>query len=172
MYSAPCETLASKTSCRAFASLPSRLSGRQTCFFLNRPARDENRIDSERMVVHLPITLASPMRAIFLTVIILSSMFAARADVAMLMLEPTNRMSRYTAAGHSAVYLSNGCQESPVKLQLCRPGEAAERLAFLSPLLMRNQARSTLDRLAFLVTVVCWPTLMCPRMSTSRCHTS
>jgi hypothetical protein len=40
------------------------------------------------------------------------------------MLESTDTgMSRYTAAGHSAVYLSNGCQESPVKLRLCRPGE-------------------------------------------------
>jgi hypothetical protein len=64
------------------------------------------------------------MRVIFFTITILSSTFVARADVAMLMLEPTETgMSRYTAAGHAAVYLSNGCQESPVKLRLCRPGE-------------------------------------------------
>jgi hypothetical protein len=48
----------------------------------------------------------------------------ARADVAVLMLEPTNTgMSRYTRAGHSAVYLISVCEESPVKLRLCHPGE-------------------------------------------------
>ncbi len=65
------------------------------------------------------------MRGTVLSLVILSSApYVARADVALLMLEPTNTgMSRYTSAGHSAVYLSNACQESPVKLRLCRSGE-------------------------------------------------
>lgn len=32
-------------------------------------------------------------------------------------------VARITGSGHSAVYLSNICAESPVKLRLCRPGE-------------------------------------------------
>ncbi len=64
------------------------------------------------------------MRVFFLTTIILSAAFAARADVAVLMLESTDKgAARFTAAGHSAVYLSNICRESPVKLRLCEPGE-------------------------------------------------
>jgi hypothetical protein len=64
------------------------------------------------------------MRVLFLLSILLSSTFAARGDVAVLMLEPTNTgMSRYTRAGHSAVYLISVCEESPVKLRLCHPGE-------------------------------------------------
>ncbi len=64
------------------------------------------------------------MRVFFLTTIILSAAVAARADVAVLMLESTGTgAARYTAAGHSAVYLSNVCGESPVKLRLCEPGE-------------------------------------------------
>src|SRR5579871_3078690 len=62
---------------------------------------------------------------ICLAFIFLSPLFAARADVAVLLLESTETgMFRYTSAGHSAVYLSNVCQESPVKLRLCRAGEA------------------------------------------------
>jgi len=32
-------------------------------------------------------------------------------------------VARITGSGHSAVYLSNICPESPIKLRLCRPGE-------------------------------------------------
>jgi hypothetical protein len=32
-------------------------------------------------------------------------------------------VARITGSGHSAVYLSNICAESPVKMRLCRPGE-------------------------------------------------
>ena len=61
------------------------------------------------------------MRVILLT---LFSLVAARADVAVLMLETTGTgVARFTEAGHSAVYLSNVCQDSPVRLRLCQPGE-------------------------------------------------
>lgn len=66
----------------------------------------------------------------FLTYFIFGSTIVARADVAVLLLESTDAgMSRYTAAGHSAVYLSNVCQESPVKLRLCREGEEGSVLS-------------------------------------------
>src|SRR5262249_45607311 len=32
-------------------------------------------------------------------------------------------VARITGAGHSAVYLSRVCPDSPIKLRLCRPGE-------------------------------------------------
>src|SRR5262245_9995416 len=47
-----------------------------------------------------------------------------RADVGLLLGEPTGEgSSRWTSAGHSAVYFSRICPASPVKLRLCEPGE-------------------------------------------------
>ncbi len=49
----------------------------------------------------------------------------ASADVALLLHESTGiGAARYTSAGHTSVYLSNVCVESPVSLRLCRPEEA------------------------------------------------
>jgi hypothetical protein len=46
------------------------------------------------------------------------------ADLGLILGEATSRgMSKWTQAGHSAVYLSNVCAESPVRLRLCRSGE-------------------------------------------------
>lgn len=48
----------------------------------------------------------------------------ARGDVGVVLSESLGTGgSRFTSAGHSAVYLSNICPESPVKLRLCEPGE-------------------------------------------------
>jgi hypothetical protein len=48
----------------------------------------------------------------------------ARADVGLLLGESTGKgMSRWTSAGHSAVYLSRVCPETPVRMRLCAPGE-------------------------------------------------
>ena len=48
----------------------------------------------------------------------------ACADVGVLLNEPDgNGASRYTRAGHAAVYLSNICPASPVKLRLCEADE-------------------------------------------------
>ncbi len=48
----------------------------------------------------------------------------ANADVGLLMLETTGSgAARYTAAGHTAVYLSGICPESPVRLRLCSARE-------------------------------------------------
>jgi hypothetical protein len=48
----------------------------------------------------------------------------AHADVGLLLGESTGQgMSRWTSAGHSAVYLSRICPDGPVRMRLCRPGE-------------------------------------------------
>jgi len=55
---------------------------------------------------------------------------SARADVGLIMNESTGKgVSQLTSAGHSAVYLSNICPDSPVKLRLCRPGEQGSILS-------------------------------------------
>lgn len=54
------------------------------------------------------------------------SLFApsGRADVGIVLNESLDTsMARITGSGHSAVYLSRVCPETPVKLRLCRPGE-------------------------------------------------
>ena len=48
----------------------------------------------------------------------------SRADVGVVLNESLDTsIARITGAGHSAVYLSRICPESPVKMRLCRPGE-------------------------------------------------
>ena len=48
----------------------------------------------------------------------------ARADVGIVLNESLGTsMDRFSGTGHSAVYFSRICPESPVKLRLCRPGE-------------------------------------------------
>jgi hypothetical protein len=48
----------------------------------------------------------------------------ARADVGVVLNESLDTsVARITGSGHSAVYLSRICAETPVKLRLCRPGE-------------------------------------------------
>jgi hypothetical protein len=48
----------------------------------------------------------------------------ARADVGVVLNESLDTsMDRITGTGHSAVYFSRICPESPVRLRLCRPGE-------------------------------------------------
>jgi hypothetical protein len=60
----------------------------------------------------------------FLSLLLLTISPLARADVGLILSEATSHgMSRWTNAGHSAVYLSRACPASPVKLRLCEPGE-------------------------------------------------
>lgn len=48
----------------------------------------------------------------------------ARADVGVLLNESLDTsVARITGSGHSAVYFSRICADSPIKLRLCRPGE-------------------------------------------------
>ncbi len=48
----------------------------------------------------------------------------AQAEIGLLLGESTGQgMSRWTSAGHSAIYLSRVCPESPVRMRLCMPGE-------------------------------------------------
>jgi hypothetical protein len=48
---------------------------------------------------------------------------AARADVAILLEEPYSLDGSLAGTGHSAVYLSNICADSPTRLRRCNPGE-------------------------------------------------
>ena len=49
---------------------------------------------------------------------------AARADVGIALADPTHvGASVWTHAGHTSVYLTGVCEEPPVKLLLCGPGE-------------------------------------------------
>lgn len=48
----------------------------------------------------------------------------ARADIGVILSEALDEsVGKVTSAGHSAVYFSRVCPETPVKLRLCRPGE-------------------------------------------------
>jgi hypothetical protein len=50
--------------------------------------------------------------------------FSARASVGVVLNESLDEsMDRITGTGHTAVYFSNICPESPIRLRLCRPGE-------------------------------------------------
>lgn len=52
------------------------------------------------------------------------SVHAARGDVGVVLADPTTvGVSVYTHAGHSLVYLSGVCAESPVRARLCEAGE-------------------------------------------------
>jgi hypothetical protein len=48
---------------------------------------------------------------------------AARADVSLLVLEAMGVAGEYTGSGHTAVYLSNVCLETPERVRLCGPEE-------------------------------------------------
>jgi hypothetical protein len=63
---------------------------------------------------------------ILVLILVLSSLACApaRADVGVVLNESLDTsVARITGSGHSAVYLSHVCAESPIKLRLCRPGE-------------------------------------------------
>jgi hypothetical protein len=60
----------------------------------------------------------------FVFFLLLATSAPARGDVGLILSEATPRgMSKWTNAGHSAVYLSRVCAASPVKLRLCGPDE-------------------------------------------------
>jgi hypothetical protein len=60
----------------------------------------------------------------WLTPLLIASAPAARADVGIALADPTHvGVSVWTQAGHSSVYLSGVCAETPTKLRLCEPGE-------------------------------------------------
>jgi hypothetical protein len=66
------------------------------------------------------------------SVVFASFVFCAKAfgDVGLIMNESTGKgVSGLTSAGHSAVYLSNICPASPIKLRLCKAGEQGSVLS-------------------------------------------
>jgi hypothetical protein len=74
-----------------------------------------------------PATSRSGISARFVAVLVLLFVLAASpayADVGVLLNESLDtNVARITGSGHSAVYFSRICPESPVKLRLCRPDE-------------------------------------------------
>ncbi|MGA8142864.1 MAG: hypothetical protein WB987_03120 [Candidatus Acidiferrales bacterium] len=74
--------------------------------------------------------MTKPTIAAFLRLLALAALFAsfssARAygDVGVILNESLDTsVARVTGSGHTAVYFSRICPDSPVKLRLCRPGE-------------------------------------------------
>jgi hypothetical protein len=66
--------------------------------------------------------LAKSLGFAALLVCLLSS--RSYADVGVILNETLNEsVARVTGSGHTAVYFSRICPDSPVKLRLCRPGE-------------------------------------------------
>jgi len=64
------------------------------------------------------------MRRTTLTLILLAACgLPSQAAVALLVGEPYGRFGFFNPTGHAAIYLSNVCAETPVRLRLCRPGE-------------------------------------------------
>ena len=63
--------------------------------------------------------------SIFVALIVtLLASTSARADVGVILNDSLDTsVARITGSGHTAVYFSRICPESPVKLRLCRPGE-------------------------------------------------
>jgi len=72
----------------------------------------------------MKIRTQSLLRLIGIAALLTTLCGAMRADVG-LMLDESLRVgaSKWTGAGHSAVYLSNVCMVSPVELRMCGPGE-------------------------------------------------
>jgi hypothetical protein len=67
------------------------------------------------------------LRRVFIALALVSMVWGspqARADVGLVLNESLDTsVARITGAGHSAIYLSGICPETPVKMRLCRPGE-------------------------------------------------
>ncbi len=59
-----------------------------------------------------------------LFVLVLGSAAIASASATLLLEEPYGKLGFFTATGHAAVYLSDVCAETPLKLRACEPGEA------------------------------------------------
>ena len=64
------------------------------------------------------------LRCALLIALVCSAGFCSYGDVGVILNDSLDTsVARITGSGHSAVYLSRVCPESPVKLRLCRPGE-------------------------------------------------
>lgn len=59
-----------------------------------------------------------------LSVLLAISAVRAHASAALLLEEPYGKLGFFTATGHAAVYLSNVCAETPVRLRPCAAGES------------------------------------------------
>ena len=83
---------------------------------LNVFASTKVRIRRILAAIWLAVALAAALSCLFPSL--------AYGDVGVVLDESMGKdMDRITGTGHSAVYLSRVCPESPVRLRLCRPGE-------------------------------------------------
>ncbi|MDQ2901820.1 MAG: hypothetical protein M3Y07_18785, partial [Acidobacteriota bacterium] len=60
-----------------------------------------------------------PLRIVFIALLI----SFARADVSLLLEEAIGVAGALEGTGHAAIYFSNICADSPLRVRLCRPGE-------------------------------------------------
>lgn len=60
--------------------------------------------------------------AVFL-VLLTGGVAVAHAAVSLLLEQPYGKLNIFAPAGHAAIYLDHVCEETPVKLRPCRPGE-------------------------------------------------
>jgi hypothetical protein len=78
---------------------------------------------SINILIHRALGALSPLLA-FIFVFAFLICPEARADVGVILNDSLDTsVARITGSGHTAVYLSRVCAESPIKLRLCRPGE-------------------------------------------------
>jgi hypothetical protein len=70
------------------------------------------------------VSVTPPRRLILLAAIVLVCTAIARADLGVVVDDPTTvGSSKYIPTGHSLVYLSNVCADTPTHTRLCTPGE-------------------------------------------------
>ena len=68
--------------------------------------------------------IIAPLMAVLVLLFVSLAASPAYGDVGVLLNESLDTsVARITGSGHSAVYFSRICPESPVKLRLCRPDE-------------------------------------------------
>ncbi len=90
--------------------------------------------DQVRMLVNLR-RLAGPLRTVVLLPLVCFCCSPLHADVGLLLSESLNDgVSQWVSSGHSAIYLSRLCPETPVKLRLCAAGESGSVISMYNGL--------------------------------------
>jgi hypothetical protein len=91
---------------------------------ISRRRADPGRARAVKSCVEGDALLRLRLSIVFLCTVALFASASARGDVGLVLNESIDTsLERITGSGHSAVYLSRICPETPVKLRLCRPNE-------------------------------------------------
>ena len=72
---------------------------------------------------------ASRIFPLLASAFLLSTTWAARADVVLLMEDPVNFVGHVTSAGHAALWLDRLCSDDHMHMRLCQPGEMGSVLS-------------------------------------------